>query len=228
MPIYQQNVPPQSAIALGSSGLICENAGCFVISCINILNLAGYMVNPVDALTKLNANYAYTKDGLLFWSGIHNAYPQLTILGASSAAEYTLVQGHNGNQYHWWVECAEGIFDPWTGTSQHPVGYTPTGTRLGVACPKNPVQAVQIVVASAPAPSTEFTITTNTALNFRIGPSLTSKVMVTYPAGTQIDCKGIATGDSINGSNRWCVSKLHGWYCTETLVTITNQANTLL
>ena len=227
--IYQQSALPQATIPLGTSGLDSSQAGCFVVSCANILNLAGYAISAAEVLNGMNRIGGYTPDGYAYWGAFHTLYPQFTITGQGGAGEYRLVQGHRDNNYHWWVECSSGVYDPWTGGSNHPFGYVPLdpAVRLSVNCTKNPnlLQPVVISVSSAPAASTSFTIRTNTGLNFRKGPGLGFPIMVTYPAGTEISCKGVATGDTVNGSSRWCVSAIHGWYCTDSLVTIisTNQ-----
>lgn len=65
-------------------------------------------------------------------------------------------------------------------------------------------------------PSFSIATTVNGA-RFRDQPSLNGKVMAEYPEGTQVLCKAIVTGDTVNGTNQWYQSLVHGWYISTSI-----------
>ena len=187
--------------------------GCFVTACAQILLLAGYDVTPGVLCRTLNVTGGFTADGLAIWSKITQAYPQFTFSGS----QYYLVQGYcqRTGLYHYWSQDSTGnVYDPWTGTSQHPVGYVATGARLGVTCAPNPSKVIVVDVVSTPTIPNDFWVVLDTALNVRTHPSISAPIVIVYPAGSRIECTGRATGDTVQGTPWWYVSKLHGYYFT--------------
>lgn len=214
MTVYQQQVGLWASLPLGVSGLLMENDGCFVTACAQILTLAGWDITPGILCTDLNENNGFTSEGLAIWSKITDAFPQF-IFGGSA---YHLVQGYNKSTglYHWWVQTAAGdVYDPWTGTANHPAGYLATGSTIGITCVPYSPPPTQVIVEDTAAPEpTTFWVQLDAALHIRTHPSISAPIVGTYTKGKQILCKGTAAGDSVNGNVTWYVSDLHGYYFT--------------
>lgn len=53
--------------------------------------------------------------------------------------------------------------------------------------------------------------------NVRQQPTTESAIMATYNAGTWVEYVGFVHGQTVNGSDRWLKSKIHGWYVHESV-----------
>ena len=53
--------------------------------------------------------------------------------------------------------------------------------------------------------------------NVRQQPTTESAIMATYNAGTWVEYVGFVHGQTVNGSDRWLKSKVHGWYVHESV-----------
>lgn len=53
--------------------------------------------------------------------------------------------------------------------------------------------------------------------NVRQQPTTESAIMATYNAGTWVEYVGFVHGQTVNGSDKWLKSKIHGWYVHESV-----------
>lgn len=53
--------------------------------------------------------------------------------------------------------------------------------------------------------------------NVRQQPTTKSAIMATYNAGTWVEYVGFVHGQTVNGSDKWLKSKIHGWYVHESV-----------
>ena len=53
--------------------------------------------------------------------------------------------------------------------------------------------------------------------NVRQQPTTESAIMATYNAGTWVEYVGFVHGQTVNGSDKWLKSKVHGWYVHESV-----------
>lgn len=67
----------------------------------------------------------------------------------------------------------------------------------------------------------KFWVTTRVKANFRKEPTTKSEVMITYPAGTRVECIETVDGEvvTVDGetSGKWYKSKRNGWYISATV-----------
>lgn len=214
---YTQRDPRWSELRLGTSQYSMGGYGCYVTSCAQILTLAGYAVTPGELCLSLDADGGFTYDGLAEWAGITTAYPEFKY---EQGGLYQLVQmrKYDGNtnqyDYHYYAKDVDGsAYDPWTGDGSHPNGFIETGVSTPIHCDRNPV-SVTIVVENVPAPLQDFWVEFDYTLRVRSHPTTSATIMATYDAGALVECKGVVPGETVDGENRWYVSKLHGYYFT--------------
>lgn len=214
---YTQRDTRWSNMSLGTSPFSMGGDGCYVTSCAQILTLAGYAVTPGDLCQSLDSDGGFTTNGLAEWAGVTNAYPQFHYDGSGT---YRLVQmrkynsGSNSYDFHYYATDPSGIvYDPWTGTDQHPAGFADTGAYTAISCASNPLTIV-LAVEPTNDVALDFWVELDSSLHVRSHPSLSAPIVETYPTGSVIECKGVVPGDSINGNVLWYVSKRHGYYFT--------------
>ncbi len=126
MTTYSQRSQSWAPVHLGNSKYTMADSGCVTTAVGQALAVAGYDVDPLRAVTALNANGCYTDGGLIYFQRICRAFPQFSL---SSSGAYEFVQVKWGGSEHWLLRVAGTVYDPWDG-SVHPSvpsPYVPTG-----------------------------------------------------------------------------------------------------
>lgn len=76
LPIYNQWGGPWSGVKLGNSEWTMANSGCYTTSLTMILNNYGYRLNPMDVVSKLNADNGY-QEGMMQYAAVERQFPQV-------------------------------------------------------------------------------------------------------------------------------------------------------
>jgi len=136
MEIYSQKDPRWAAMQLGESGLTMEHWGCTITAVAQALTLAGWGVTPGDLVGALNNNGGFTKDGLILWAKIGEAYPQFHFGGGG----YAFIQGIWGKYQHWVLkDMSTGqVYDPFYAATRPPAGFMETGRIRTAAIDRRP------------------------------------------------------------------------------------------
>lgn len=127
--IFRQGDPQWGNKPLGSSGLQMSGWGCLVTDVAQALNSAGYTdVNPGVLVDKLNSIGGFTRDGLLIWAKVVEAYPQFHYNDQNDGRyNVQFVQGLWGRFNHWVLKSGNSVSDPFYGSSSFPPGFKVTG-----------------------------------------------------------------------------------------------------
>ncbi len=86
-----------------------------------------------------------------------------------------------------------------------------------------PIPATQSSATVSIPVTTDFWIRTAYPVHFRNGPGTSYPVYATYSAGSEIECDGQATGESVAGNTTWYRSKGHGKFVTAAYAAIINK-----
>jgi len=105
------------------------DSGCVTTAVAQALEIAGYPVDPLTAVTSLSAAGAYTDGGLIYFQRIYKAFPQFSL---SPSGSYEFVQVRWGSSEHWLLRTGGAVYDPWDGTvhASVPAQYRTTGTVM--------------------------------------------------------------------------------------------------
>lgn len=110
MSIFSQQSQPWAPVRLGSSQWTMQNSGCIVTDIANALSLAGYRIDPLQAISALNSAGAFTPGGLLYFARVSQAFPQFSL---DPNGAYQFVEVRWGADYHWLLRVGDTYYDPW-------------------------------------------------------------------------------------------------------------------
>jgi hypothetical protein len=228
MILYAQNNQAWAGLPIGTSSYQMGPYGCLTTDIAMALADAGYALNPGDVVRQLSASNAYTSSsyvygaGLLIWSALSKAYPQITYYYGTQGT-YKLVQVMVSGVYeHWLLQLPDGTYcDPEYGDTGMKPNYKPTGTVHSISITPAPVPVV--TTASVNIPVTGFYVVLNANMNVRDQPTTGSAVYTTYAKGSEIECDGTVTGDDINGNTNWYHTHLHGKFLSAAYCSVINQ-----
>lgn len=154
--MFKQGDPAWGDKQLGASGLSMKHFGCTVTDVAQALKLRGHDVDPGKVVDKLNSVGAFTKDGLLIWTKVTEAYPAFHFNGEG----FVFVKGLYKKFQHWILRHNGVEYDPLFGEDHAPAGFVEISANRTASVdeapkptPPTPTPAPEPKPEPAPAPA---------------------------------------------------------------------------